>query len=65
MPSTFNARDAEAYERVMGRWSRRLAAPFLDFAGVATGSYLDERGGNHTVTVTWTGCGAHTVVQAN
>ena len=33
MPSTFNAKDAEAYEQVMGRWSRRLAAPFLDFAG--------------------------------
>jgi ubiquinone/menaquinone biosynthesis C-methylase UbiE len=33
MPSTFNAQDAGAYERVMGRWSRRLAEPFLAFAG--------------------------------
>ena len=32
--STFNARDAAAYERSMGRWSRRLAASFADFAGL-------------------------------
>jgi hypothetical protein len=25
MPSMFNARDADNYERLMGRWSRRLA----------------------------------------
>ncbi len=30
----FNARDAAAYERSMGRWSRRLAASFADFAGL-------------------------------
>ncbi|MBX6374668.1 MAG: class I SAM-dependent methyltransferase [Acetobacteraceae bacterium] len=31
--STFTATDGDAYERQMGRWSRRLAEPFLDFAG--------------------------------
>jgi ubiquinone/menaquinone biosynthesis C-methylase UbiE len=33
--STFNARDAAAYERSMGRWSRRLAEGFVAFAGLA------------------------------
>ena len=31
--STFTATDRDAYEQQMGRWSRRLAEPFLDFAG--------------------------------
>jgi SAM-dependent methyltransferase len=31
--TTFVAADADGYERLMGRWSRRLAQPFLDFAG--------------------------------
>ena len=34
--STFVATDGQAYERLMGRWSRRLAEPFLDFAGTAS-----------------------------
>lgn len=33
--STFQASDGNAYERVMGRWSRRLVDPFLDFVGTA------------------------------
>jgi len=33
--STFVASDGEGYERQMGRWSRRLAEPFIDFCGVA------------------------------
>ena len=33
--STFVASDGGAYEIQMGRWSRRLAEPFLDFTGVA------------------------------
>lgn len=32
--STFMASDGEGYEQVMGRWSRRLAQPFLSFAGL-------------------------------
>ena len=31
--STFTATDGDAYERQMGRWSQRLAPPFLDFVG--------------------------------
>ncbi len=35
MPSTFVAKGAQGYDGYMGRWSRRLAPLFLDFAGVA------------------------------
>jgi SAM-dependent methyltransferase len=35
--STFNAADGAGYELQMGRWSRRLAEPFLDFVGTADG----------------------------
>ena len=34
MPSIYAADDPASYETTMGRWSRRLAAPFLGFAGV-------------------------------
>jgi len=37
--SSFKASDGSVYERLMGRWSRRLAEPFLDFAGIGE----DER----------------------
>ncbi|MDO9147965.1 MAG: class I SAM-dependent methyltransferase [Hydrogenophaga sp.] len=33
--STFVAADGDGYELNMGRWSRRLARPFLDFVGTA------------------------------
>ena len=40
--STYSASDGEGYERIMGRWSRRLAGPFLDFVGTRDGeSVLD------------------------
>ncbi|MEJ6001455.1 class I SAM-dependent methyltransferase [Paucibacter soli] len=40
--STFLSSDGDGYERQMGRWSRRLAGPFLDFVGTADGeSVLD------------------------
>lgn len=32
--STFVAADGEGYELNMGRWSRRLVGPFLDFVGM-------------------------------
>jgi len=43
MASICNADDPAAYERSMGRWSRLLAVPFLDFAALAadTASVLD------------------------
>src|SRR4051812_34024297 len=40
--STLN--DSEAYELQMGRWSRKLAEPFLDFAGVAGGETILDAG---------------------
>ena len=40
--STFAASSGDGYELQMGRWSRRLAEPFLDFVGTADGeSVLD------------------------
>jgi SAM-dependent methyltransferase len=44
MSSTFNARGADGYEQVMGRWSRRLAPLFIGHAGVAAGERLLEVG---------------------
>jgi SAM-dependent methyltransferase len=50
MPS-FLATDAQAYEHFMARWSRRLAGPFLDFAGVAAGDrVLDVGCGTGVIT---------------
>jgi len=34
-PSTFLSSDGDGYERQMGRWSRRLAPHFIDFAEIA------------------------------
>ena len=34
MQSRFSATDPAEYEHFMGRWSRRLAKPFLEFAGI-------------------------------
>jgi SAM-dependent methyltransferase len=52
MPSNFVAKGADGYEAVMGRWSRRLADPFLDFAGVpARGRVLDAGCGTGSLTM--------------
>ncbi|MEZ2126325.1 MULTISPECIES: class I SAM-dependent methyltransferase [unclassified Sinorhizobium] len=52
MPSNFVAKGADAYEASMGRWSRRLAAPFLDFAGVPSrGRVLDAGCGTGSLTL--------------
>lgn len=52
MPSNFVAKGAENYEASMGRWSRRLAVPFLDFAGVPSGGrVLDAGCGTGTLTL--------------
>ena len=42
--TTFNASSADDYERLMGRWSRLLAVPFLDFAGVSDGDQVLDVG---------------------
>src|ERR1700724_2276817 len=44
MPSMFNARDAANYEKLMGRWSRRLAPLFIEHAGIADGEEVLEIG---------------------
>ncbi len=36
--------DAEAYEQLMGRWSQRLAGPFIDFFGVQDGETVLDVG---------------------
>jgi SAM-dependent methyltransferase len=42
--STFNARNADVYEQSMGRWSRRLAEPFIAFAGLNAGDRVLDVG---------------------
>jgi len=42
--STYTAADGDAYELQMGRWSRRLAGPFLDFVGTANGECVLDVG---------------------
>jgi SAM-dependent methyltransferase len=42
--STFTAGSGDGYEKIMGRWSARLAAPFLDFVGCADGEDILDAG---------------------
>lgn len=44
MTSTFNVRDATGYEQLMGRWSQKLALPFIEFAGLADGEKILDVG---------------------
>ena len=44
MSSLLNARDADAYEMSMGRWSRQMAPRFIDFAGIESGERILEIG---------------------
>jgi ubiquinone/menaquinone biosynthesis C-methylase UbiE len=43
-PSVFEAHDPEAYERIMGRWSRRLAPLLIRFGGLADGDRVLDVG---------------------
>ena len=53
MPSMFNASDADSYDRMMGRWSRRLAPLFIEHAGAGSGERLLEVGcGTGSLTFT-------------
>jgi ubiquinone/menaquinone biosynthesis C-methylase UbiE len=42
--STFLATDGDGYELTMGRWSRRLAVPFVEFAGGGDGERVLDVG---------------------
>jgi ubiquinone/menaquinone biosynthesis C-methylase UbiE len=44
MSSNFNARNADAYDQLMGRWSRRLAGPLIQFVGVKDGERILDVG---------------------
>lgn len=44
MPSSFNVHDATGYDQLMGRWSRKLASPFIEFAGLAKGERVLDVG---------------------
>jgi ubiquinone/menaquinone biosynthesis C-methylase UbiE len=44
MPSRYTANDAEAYERLMGRWSPLLARELISWAGVAAGDRVLDVG---------------------
>src|SRR4051794_27709799 len=44
MSSKFHAKNAATYEQLMGRWSRRLAKPFLEFAGLEAGERVLDVG---------------------
>lgn len=58
----FAATEPDVYEHFMGRWSARLADPFLDFAGVEPGSrVLDVGCGTGTISFALAQRGAKTV----
>ncbi len=44
MPSRYTATDPRAYERLMGRWSPRLAAQLIAWAGIAPGERVLDVG---------------------
>src|SRR5947208_8847162 len=49
--STFTAASGDGYELLMGRWSRRLAEPFIDFCGCSDGeTTLDAGCGTGSLT---------------
>ena len=48
--STYHASSGEAYERFLGRWTKRLAVPFVEFANLpAAGELLDVGCGTGSV----------------
>jgi SAM-dependent methyltransferase len=58
----FLATDPEVYEHFMGRWSERLAKPFLEFAGVAPGDrVLDVGCGTGTLSLALAEHGANVI----
>ena len=65
MVSNFVAHGAAAYDHYMGRWSRRLAPLFLDFAGSAAGERVVDVGcGTGSLSLALVGRSAVKVVEA-
>jgi ubiquinone/menaquinone biosynthesis C-methylase UbiE len=53
--SSLNVHDADGYEQLMGRWSKKLAPLFIDFAGLTNGEkVLDVGCGTGSLTFTLT-----------
>ena len=44
MTSSFNVRRASGYEQLMGRWSRKIAPQFIEFAGIKDGERVLDVG---------------------
>src|SRR5215813_7508725 len=62
MATPFVASDPAGYEMFMGRWTERLAGPFLDFAGIGPGQrVLDVGCGTGVITAAAADRGATTV----
>lgn len=65
MPSNFIAKSAEVYDDFMGRWSRLLAVPFLDFSGVPSGGrVLDAGCGTGSLTLALAASPAPAAIEA-
>ncbi len=43
-PSTFVSVSGDSYELLMGRWSRRLAEPYVNFVGLSDGDRILDAG---------------------
>ncbi len=53
MTSSFTVHNADGYEKLMGRWSKRLAVPFIAFAGAEPGERIVDVGcGTGSLTFT-------------
>lgn len=63
MASNFTALNPDGYEKIMGRFSRRLARPFIDFTGSGRGEkILDVGCGTGGMTAALAGRGDHAAI---